>query len=248
MSHSVRRHLKLEVREYDQTIRRFIPGYGQMLATLADRVLSGAPKRVLDLGSGTGAVAAVLLARSDTVEVELLDADPEMLARARERLAGYGTRARFRVGSFSDPLPEVEAVTASLALHHIPTLVEKEALYRRVQAALPPGGVFVNGDTTLPPHEPGRTEAFGSWASHLVQQGIPEPRAWQHFEEWSQEDTYFSVEEELAAMSRAGLEAGRIWHDRVMSVIVGRKGAGLDSEVEARRTLVELRPRRRLGS
>lgn len=226
MSHSVRRHLDLEIQEYDQAIRRFIPGYEEMLATLADRVLSGAPRRVLDLGSGTGAVAAELLARSDTVEVELLDTDPEMLARARERLAAWGPRARFRIGSFSDPLPEVEAVTASLALHHIPTLEEKEALYRRVGAALPPGGVFANADATLPTPGPGRTQAFESWASHLVEQGIPGPRAWQHFEEWSEEDTYFSVEEELGAMSRGGLQAERIWHDRVMSVLVGRKGIG----------------------
>lgn len=224
VSHSVRRHLHLEIREYDEAIRRFIPGYEEMLATLADRVVADAPRSVLDLGSGTGAVAAELLARSETVEVELLDADPEMLARARERLAAYGTRVRFRLGSFSDPLPEVDAITASLALHHIPTLSEKEALYRRIQAALRPGGVFANADATLPAQEPDRSEAFQSWASHLVEEGIPEPRAWQHFEEWSEEDTYFSVEEELGALSRAGFVPERIGHHSVMNVLVGRKG------------------------
>lgn len=223
MSHSVRRHLHLDIDEYDESIRRFIPAYEEMLATLAARVLAEAPRRVLDLGSGTGAVAAELLARSETVEVELLDADPEMLALARQRLASFGERARFRVGSFADPLPEADAVTASLALHHIPSLDEKEEVYRRIRSALPGGGVFVNADATLPATEPERTEAFGDWASHLVSRGIPEERAWQHFEEWSDEDTYFSVESELEAMARAGLESERLWHHRVMSVVVGRR-------------------------
>jgi tRNA (cmo5U34)-methyltransferase len=224
MGHSVRRHLHLDIREYDEAIRRFIPGYDEMLAVLAERALADSPTRVLDLGSGTGAVAAELLARSRTVQVQLLDADPEMLALARDRLARHGTRARFRVGSFADRLPGADVVTASLALHHIASLHEKEAVFHRIAAALPQGGVFLNADATLPSPEPDRTEAFRGWASHLVARGIPEERAWRHFEEWSEEDTYFSVEEELAAMARAGLKSKRIWSRRVMSVVVGRKG------------------------
>ena len=223
MSHSVRRHLHLDVREYDDSIRRFIPDYEEMMDVLAEAALSGSPGRVLDLGSGTGAVAGTLLARSEGVEVELLDADPEMLERARERLARFGGRARFRSGSFTEALPRADGVTASLALHHIPSLEEKEAVFRGIAAALPHGGVFVNGDVTLPGDPSMEKGMFETWAAHLVSRGIPEDRAWRHFEEWSEEDTYFPVEEELAALSRAGFDAGRVWGNGVLSVVVARR-------------------------
>ena len=224
MSHSVRRHLHLEVREYDEAIRRFIPGYEEMLAVAAGEALAVAPARVLDLGSGTGALAGELLDRSPDPVVELLDADPEMLERARERLAAHGERARFRTGSFTEPLPEADAVTASLSLHHLPTLEEKAQVFRRIAATLPEGGVFVNADVTLPGGEADRAAAFRQWASHLVASGIPEERAWQHFREWADEDTYFAVEEEMAAMRDAGLKPGLVWQDRVVTVVSARKG------------------------
>jgi tRNA (cmo5U34)-methyltransferase len=224
MSHSVRRHLHLEVQEYDEAIRRFIPGYEAMLAEAAVAALDTGPERVLDLGSGTGALAAEVLARSAAVRVDLLDADPEMLGRARERLEAHGGRARFRTGSFTDPLPSADAVTASLALHHIPSLQEKEEVFRRIAEALPPGGVFVNADVTLPGGEADRAAAYRDWAAHLIDSGIPEDRAWQDFREWADEDTYFPVEDEMAALTRVGLVPELRWWHRVVSVVVARKG------------------------
>lgn len=224
MGHSVRRHLGLDIREYDTTIRRFIPGYEAMLGEAAEAALSAGAHRVLDLGSGTGALAAELLARSDTVRVELLDADPEMLDRARERLAGLGARTRFRAGSFTDPLPAADAVVASLALHHVPSLERKEAVFRGIAASLPTGGVFVNADVTLPGGEADRAAAYRDWAAHLIASGIPEDRAWQHFGEWAEEDTYFPVEDEMAALGRVGFAPELRWRHRVVSVVVARKG------------------------
>jgi tRNA (cmo5U34)-methyltransferase len=223
MSHSVRRHLRVDVEEYDASIRRFIPGYEDMLREAASAVAAARPELVLDLGAGTGALSAALLSRSEVGGVELVDVDAEMLDRARERLAGFGARARFALRSFHDPLPACDAVAASLALHHVRTLDEKTALFARVFAALRPGGVFVNADVTLPAADPARGEAWRAWAAHLVASGIEEPRAWAHFEEWADEDTYFPLEDEVAALEREGFDARCTWRDRVSTVVVARK-------------------------
>ena len=61
MSHSVRRHLHLEIDEYDEIIRQFIPGYDQMLEQVARAVALSGPGRVLDLGAGTGALSEAIL-------------------------------------------------------------------------------------------------------------------------------------------------------------------------------------------
>jgi tRNA (cmo5U34)-methyltransferase len=223
MTHSVRRHLRVDVDEYDASIRRFIPGYEAMLREAAGAVAAVRPALVLDLGAGTGALSDALLSRAEVGTVELVDVDGEMLARARERLAAHGTRARFALRSFHDPLPACDAVAASLALHHVRTLEEKAVLFGRVYAALLPGGVFVNADVTLPAEEPARGEAWRAWAAHLVASGIEEPRAWAHFEEWADEDTYFPLEAELDTLGRVGFRARCAWRDRVSTVVVAEK-------------------------
>jgi len=222
VSHSVRRHLHVEIEGYDAQIRRFIPAYDEMIATAADHALSGAPTRVLDIGSGTGALAGAVLERSDDVTVELLDVDEEMLDQAKARLEAYGPRAIYTVGSFLEPLPRADAVMASLSLHHIPTLEAKEALYRRIHDGLPSGGIFVNADATMPAADPERAATWRRWADHLVSHGIAEADAWRHFDAWSQEDTYFPLADELRALDRAGLQAECVWREGISTVIVGR--------------------------
>ena len=117
MSHSVRSHLRLEIDAYDDTIRKFIPGYEEGLTRAANEIAGACPTLVLDLGAGTGALAEAMLEHERVGSVEAIDIDPEMLAQARIRLKRFGTRARFHRRSFDAPLPECDAVAASLALH-----------------------------------------------------------------------------------------------------------------------------------
>lgn len=220
MSHSVRRHLRVSIGEYDASIRRFIPGYEEMIREAATAVSAVSPRLVLDLGAGTGALSAALLARPEVGVVELVDVDSEMLDQARIRLEPFGDRARFAVRSFHDPFPPNDAVAASLALHHVPSVEEKRVLYHRIFQSLPAGGVFVNADVTMPSQEPARSEAYRGWADHLVASGIDETRAWQHFAEWADEDTYFPLEVELGALEDAGFRARCLWRRGVSTVVV----------------------------
>jgi len=223
MSHSVRRHLRVDIDAYDATIRRFIPAYEEMLRQAATAVAAARPELALDLGAGTGALSEALLRRTEVGAVELVDVDAEMLGRARARLEPFGARARFSLRSFDDPLPSCNAVAASLALHHVPTLDAKKALYDRVFQALTPGGVLVNADVTLPASEPGRTRAWRGWADHLVASGIEEAQAWRHFDDWSGEDTYLPLDAEVAALEAVGFQARCPWREGVSTVVVATR-------------------------
>ena len=221
--HSVRHHLRVEVSAYDEAIRRFIPGYEAMLDVAAAEIARVEPERVLDLGGGTGALSEAILLAAPHAVVELIDLDGDMLARARERLGRFGARARFREASFDDLLREADAVAASLALHHVPTMDAKRRLFVRIHDCLRPGGVFVNADATMPA-DPGPREAtWRAWTAHLVSCGISEERAYRHFAAWQEEDTYFPPAEEAAAMRAAGFEVASVWSDGPMVVAVGRR-------------------------
>ncbi len=223
MTHSVRSHLRLEIDEYDATIRRFIPGYEAMISKAAEAVASVSPEHVVDLGAGTGALSEAILATSKRCTVELLDIDPEMLAYARTRLARFVDRARFTLRSYGEPFGPCDAFAASLSLHHIPTIEAKAELFDRAYRALRPGGVLVNADANMPADPERRDELYRTWADHLVASGIREPRAWRHFEEWAEEDTYLPLEDELAALERCGFHAERVWSSGPVGVVVARK-------------------------
>ena len=221
MSHSVRRHLRLEIDEYDREIRRFVPGYGEMIRVAAECVATAGQGLVTDLGAGTGALSEAILDRRAFGSVELVDADPEMLRCARVRLARFGDGARFREGTFDDPLPSCVGVAASLALHHVPAMERKRILYRRIRDALRPEGVFVNADVAVPAPGAERDVVYRLWMDHMAAHGIGETQAHRHFDEWAEEDTYFPVGEEMAAMTDAGLDTRCAWSLGPMTVLVG---------------------------
>lgn len=224
MPHSVRQHLQLDIKAYDASIRSFIPGYEAMLARTAEEIARAQPERVLDLGAGTGALAEAILKRCEEARViELVDVDDEMLRRAESRLRRFGERVRLRRQSFNDPLPGCDAVAASLSLHHVADLGAKTALYGRIAQALRTGGVFVNADVTMPGADPARAADYAMWAAHLAACGIDEAQAYRHFDEWSDEDTYFPLDRELQAMREAGFDAECVWRQTPSTVLVGRK-------------------------
>lgn len=223
MTHSVRRHLRLEIDDYDREIRRFIPGYEEMLSAAAAAVAAVRPAHVLDLGAGTGALSEAILRHDEVGTVELLDVDPEMLDRARQRLSAYGDRVRFTLRSYDEPFPACDAVAASLALHHIPDLETKKALYARAHDALSAGGVFVNADANMPAEERARDRLYRVWADHQIGAGITESEAFRNFAAWAEEDTYLPLQDEIDALGDAGFEAGAVWRRGPMAVVVARR-------------------------
>ena len=227
MTHSVQQHLRIEIGAYDETIRRFLPRYDEMLDTAASAIAELRPERVIDLGAGTGSLSERVLERTSATVVELWDVDDAMLAVARTRLARFDERAQLIHRSFDEPFPPCDAIMGSLSLHHIQRLELKTQLYRRAAAALRPGGILVTADITIPREAPLNAASYRFWADQLVAAGIEERRAWQHFEEWSGEDRYFSLEEEIEAMTVAGLEARCLWSFGPSTVVLGTRHSAL---------------------
>ena len=223
MLHSVSRHLRIKLGNYDQKIRQFVPGYETMLNTAAAMAAHVRPNHVLDLGSGSGGLSEQLLKYHEIGTVELWDIDEEMLERAKNRLSDYGDRTKFSVKSFHDPFPQCAAITACISLHHVLDLQEKTLLYRRAFDALDEGGIFVNADTAIPTSGPEKERLYRYWADHLIASGIKEDRAWKHFEEWAEEDAYFSLADELKALETVGFESHCVWREGPNAVIVGRR-------------------------
>lgn len=221
--HRVASHLGVDAATYDVAIRRFVPGYEAMIATvisILDEHL-GAHPVVIDLGAGTGALAGAILEAIPRARVQLIDIDPTMLEVAGARVARFGDRAELRRASFADPLPPCDAVVASLALHHVPERDDKRALYARIHAALRPGGLLLSADATV--HEAGaeRARVFREWAAGMARAGIPADEAKALFAQWAGEDRYYPLAVELELLASAGFPHPECFWKQGASTVFG---------------------------
>lgn len=204
----MKRHLRVDADGYDAEIRRFIPHYEEMIATGVEVLSALAPpdSHILDLGGGTGALSSAVLAGLPSSRVTVVDVDADMLAEARRRLAGFGDRVSFEQASFLDPLPAADAAVASLALHHVHDLETKTALYRAIHDTLSPGGVLLNLDAAVTEGIRLNRLVFDRMAERMADHGISHAEARGHFASWADEDRYFSLDAELAALREAGYD------------------------------------------
>src|SRR5918912_445216 len=104
-------------------------------------------ERILELGIGTGETTRRVLELHPGAHLTGIDSSPAMLARAREAFPA----ADLREARLDDPLPEgpFDLVVSTLAVHHLDS-AGKADLFRRVAAALRPGGRFVLADVVIP--------------------------------------------------------------------------------------------------
>jgi len=215
-------HLRIELDEYDQKIRTFVPHYETLLEVTSEalRLLQAPVPTIIDLGIGTGALTEACLVVSPGARVIGVDSDPGMLDTARYRLQGHAD-LELRHGSFLQvPLPPADAVVATLALHHVADPEEKKAFFRRVFEGLRPGGIFASGDC-YPAAEPElATEHRNAWLRHL-ERSYSRTEAEGYLEAWADEDTYFPLTWELDWLREAGFTAEVLWRAGGFAVVLG---------------------------
>jgi SAM-dependent methyltransferase len=223
---SVGSHLQIRLDEYDARIRTFIPGYEQMLEFAANslRALDYTfTPHIVDLGTGTGALAACCIRTLPGASVTAIDEDSAILDMARQRLGAHGALASFVQSSFLDvALPSCDAIVASLALHHVRTTDRKRQLYRDCHAALAPGGLFISADC-YPSADPALAAIErDAWRAHM-RRTYSDDEITGYFAAWAQEDVYVPLALECQMLRDAGLLPDVIWRQGPFAVLVARR-------------------------
>lgn len=169
---------------YEDFISRVVPEYAAQESLIAGLVRQSAAGcgdeafAILELGSGTGGLSRFLLKTFPRAHLTALDVSPRMLAVCRETLAPFGRRARVVEADFAaaELGGGYQAVVSRLALHHLDDS-GKEALTRRVYAALAPGGVFVNNDMITGGSEEADAALMAEWRDYMTARG-DDPDEW----------------------------------------------------------------------
>ncbi|TLQ42774.1 class I SAM-dependent methyltransferase [Streptomyces marianii] len=129
-----------------------LPLYEQVALWVRDMLPAGSVRRVLDVGSGPGAVSVLLAEVFPQAEVVAVDATPGLLelARARADRAGLGDRFGTHVAELLDGIAELgpaDLVWASGSLHHVG---DQRAALTGLAGLLRPGGLLALLEGGLP--------------------------------------------------------------------------------------------------
>ena len=200
--------------EYDTIARYGMPVYDEQLDAIEGCLLDGATA-VLELGCGTGALTSRLVRRYPEAEITAIDAAPEMLAIAKDRVRAVGgeTRVSFRAALFEEldvGVAGYDLIAANMSLHHV---ADKQPFYMKLRRALRPGGLLVFGDelrTALPHIEERYWRAWLDFArqpGHLSEDQVAE--IIKHTEEL---DHYETLPRQLELLTAAGFApADCVW-------------------------------------
>ncbi len=158
---------------YDRARRGLIPCFDRFYGTAIDQLdTAGRPiRRVLDLGAGTGLLAAMVASAHPEASLVLIDEVPDMLEQSRLRLVGVD--AEYVLASFADDLPAgpFDAVVSALAIHHLQDRA-KQDLMCRIANVLTPGGIFVNAEQVAAATPDLDAHQIACWRRTVVASGV----------------------------------------------------------------------------
>lgn len=211
--------------EYDANRRRFIPCFDDYYITATKFVLNAVdtPKRVLDLGAGTGLLSFYWYSQCNEAEYVLVDIADEMLNVSRQRFASLDNVSHL-VLDYTKELPayDFDAVISALSIHHLEN-ESKKSLFKAVFEKLPAKGVFVNYDQFCAGNDVMNSKFDEYWEAQLYKSGLSDHDI-QMWLERRKLDRECSVDEETAMLKEAGFSTVQcIYSYHKFSVIMAIK-------------------------
>lgn len=211
--------------EYDKKIKQTLPYYEDFYRQITELVKACHFKTLnwLDVGCGTGKMAACALSDFAVERFVFLDSSEEMLAVAKRR---FGQNfCEFRVGDVCN-LPyraEFEVITAVQVNHYLQREERKTAL-RNYYAALKERGIYVAFENFAPYTDTGRKIGLERWKEYQQRQGKSVEEAGKHISRYGKDYFPISLTEQLELMHECGFQIAEIlWVSGMQAGIWGMK-------------------------
>ena len=222
---NIQKQFNLVAGEYDKNRRKFIPCFDDFYCDTTNFIAHNIaePKRVLDLGAGTGLLSQFWVQHYLTAEFVLVDIADEMLDVARKRFAGM-ENVTYQVLNYTNELPcgNFDVIASALSIHHLED-EDKQNLFAHIYDLLPSGGLFVNYDQFCT-EQPEMDQWINSyWENQLVHSGLTahDIALWR---ERKKLDRECSVEQEIAMLEKAQFKTVQcVYSCQKFSVIVAVK-------------------------
>lgn len=209
---------------YDDFIPRLVPDYHEANVLMMDLVpfAADAPIRVLDVGTGTGALAAMVHQRFPDAEITVTDMSARMLSQCADRFRALGADVACIEGVF--PAAQIgtgyDLVVSSLALHHL-SHEDKRAGFAKLFDAMNPGGMLLVRDV-IAGATPALNERYAALWRATVQSHGHDDMSW--FDDHLVDDNPATVEDQCVWLTDVGfVEVGCHWRHLTCGLFGGQK-------------------------
>jgi tRNA (cmo5U34)-methyltransferase len=207
---------------YDADRSRLIPGCDSFYRWAINLIPEHA-QHILDLGAGSGLLTVLIHNRFPDARIHLIDFSAPMLENAKRRLGNASFATYEQADYVQAALPkDLDAIVSSLSIHHLDH-ADKRELFRKIHAALAPGGRFINADQVAGPTPDLDARYKALWLEQVRQAGAtPEQIEASLYRQ--REDRCASVEEQLQWLREAGFKDADCWYkENRMAVMAGTR-------------------------
>ncbi len=221
----IEEQFNLIAKEYDSNRRKFIPCFDDFYKNTTKFIAANIdePKRVIDLGAGTGLLTYFWYRQCPNSEYMLVDIADEMLNVARKRFDSIGNIS-YQIENYIHRLPDTifDTVISALSIHHLEDS-DKIKLFSRIYDNLPSGGLFVNYDQFCAEQLQMNNWFNSYWESHIEHSGLTN----KDIELWKERrklDKECSVEQEVEMLKKCEFNVVKcVYSYQKFSVIVAIK-------------------------
>lgn len=172
MTENERIHGVTTAGNYDHLIGDIVPGQSLLISTILE-YLPDNPRRILELGCGTGILTEMILARSPGAWITGIDLSPDMLRVASDKHELRNVDFIEEDLRSAWPYGPYDAIVTSLCLHHV-SPEDRAEVMKRACKALSPGGRFICGDIFCGETDWEEQVFTANWLQAMKKTGVPD--------------------------------------------------------------------------
>jgi len=221
---NIKEQFNLIAKKYDENRRKFIPCFDDYYETMTDFVskIIDEPKKIVDLGSGTGLLPSFYFKHFPNANYTLVDIADEMLEIAKQRFENCAN-VDFRILDYSKTLPngKFDLFISALSIHHLEHENKKE-LFKSIYEKLEENGTFVNYDQFCVSDSKINENIENYWISQIKNSGISESE-YNRWLERKKLDRECTISEEVEWLKEVGFKTECIYANGKFGVIFARK-------------------------
>jgi tRNA (cmo5U34)-methyltransferase len=213
--------------EYGLAIQRCVPRYTEMLWAIFEYLPDSLrqPKRVLELGCGTGNLSELIARNFPNARLTLVDLSDSSLRTCRSRMPTSAqveyVHRDFRELVFADN--QFDLILSTISLHHLNS-TEKQRLFANGYDWLSAGGMLSYGDQFSALAADVYQRHMENWKAYTQSAGASE-KEWQMWmDHQEKQDFHDSLPDQLEWLRKAGFEnVDCTWRHLLWTVVQARR-------------------------
>ena len=213
-------------KDYNKFIHRAVPRYPEMLWAIFQYIPKDLkPKRILELGCGTGNLSELIVKTYPNAEKVLVDISEKVISQCKSRLENNDRieYCQADINELDFPADSFDLIVSSITIHHLKHH-EKELLFRKALNWLTNKGVFTYSDQFAGVTKEIYDNHMNLWHQFVLNSGCNEDEWEMWMKHQDEHDYHATAVAQLSWLKKANFNSVDItWRYLLWTVITARK-------------------------